>query len=78
MREISSKEARGKLSSLLKSVEVGEEVVILRRGKQVARLVPPSGVGRRLPSLKDFRASILISGEPLSTTVLEGRKEERF
>jgi prevent-host-death family protein len=78
MREISSKEARGKLSSLLKSVEVGEEVVILRRGKQVARLVPPSGVGRRLPSLKEFRASILISGEPLSTTVLEGRKEERF
>jgi prevent-host-death family protein len=78
MREISSKEARGKLSSLLKSVEVGEEVVILRRGKQVARLVPPSGVGRRLPSLKDFRASILISGEPLSATVLHGRKEERF
>jgi len=78
MREISSKEARGKLSSLLKSVELGEEVVILRRGKQVARLVPPSGVGRRLPSLKEFRASILISGEPLSTTVLEGRKEERF
>ncbi len=78
MREISSKEARGKLSSLLKSVEVGEEVVILRRGKKVARLVPPLGVGRRLPSLKDFRASILISGEPLSATVLHGRKEERF
>ncbi len=78
MREISAKEARGKLSSLLKSAEVGEEVVILRRGKQVARLVPPLGVGGRLPSLKEFRASILISGEPLSTAVLRGRKEERF
>jgi prevent-host-death family protein len=78
MREISAKEARGKFSSLLKSVEVGGEVVILRRGKQVARLVPPLGVGSRLPSLKEFRASILISGEPLSATVLHGRKEERF
>jgi prevent-host-death family protein len=78
MREISAKEARGKLSSLLKSVEIGEEVVILRRGKQVARLLPPLGIGRRLPSLKKFRASILIKGEPLGATVLRGRKEERF
>ena len=78
MREISAKEARGKLSSLLKSVEIGEEVVILRRGKQVARLVPPLGIGRRLQSLKKFRASILIKGEPLSATVLHGRKEERY
>jgi prevent-host-death family protein len=78
MMEINAKEARAKLSFLLKQVEKGDEVILLRRGKKVARLVPPLGVGRRLPSLKEFRASILISGEPLSATVLHGRKEERF
>ena len=32
MIEISAKEARSKLSMLLKHVEAGDEVVILRRG----------------------------------------------
>lgn len=78
MREISAKEARGKLSSLLKSVEVGEEVVILRRGKRIARLVPAEKKQVRLPTLKEFRASIRINGEPLSMGVIRGREKERF
>jgi prevent-host-death family protein len=76
--EISVKKARGEFSSLLKRVEKGEEVIILRRGKQVARLVPPSGAEGRLPSLKDFRASIRVRGEPLSRTVLAMREHERY
>ena len=78
MREISAEEARGKLSSLLKSVEVGEEVVILRRGKRIARLVPAEKKQVRLPTLKEFRASIRIKGEPLSMGVIRGRERERF
>jgi prevent-host-death family protein len=78
MREISAKEVRGKLSSLLKSVEVGEEVVILRRGKRIARLVPAEKKQVRLPTLKEFRASIRINGEPLSMGVIRGREKERF
>jgi len=35
------KEARSKLSTLLKRVEEGDEIVILRRGKKVARPAPP-------------------------------------
>ena len=38
--EISVKDARRKLSALLDQVKEGGEVVILRRGKKVARLVP--------------------------------------
>lgn len=34
-------EAKTKLSELLDKVEAGEEVVITRRGKEVARLVAP-------------------------------------
>ena len=76
--EISVKEARAKFSSLLNRVMDGGEVIIRRRGKEIARLVPPSGEGRRLPSLSDFRRSIRWKGEPLSATIRKGRKEERY
>jgi prevent-host-death family protein len=76
--EISVKEARSKFSSLLDHVEEGNEVIIRRRGKEVARMVPPRGKGKRLPSLGKFRASIRLKGEPLSTGVKRGRLEERY
>lgn len=76
--EISAKEARAKFSSLLNRVKDGDEVVIRRRGKEIARLLPPSGEGKRLPSLSDFRRSIRQKGEPLSSAVRKGRKEARY
>jgi prevent-host-death family protein len=41
MREIGAFEAKNTLGTLLDWVEAGEEVVITRRGKPVARLVDP-------------------------------------
>lgn len=38
--EIGSFEAKNRLSALLEKVEKGEEVIITRRGKPVAKLVP--------------------------------------
>lgn len=38
--EIGAFEAKNRLSALLEKVEKGEEVVITRRGKPVAKLVP--------------------------------------
>ena len=40
MREVGAFEAKNKLGTLLDWVELGEEVLITRRGKAVARLVP--------------------------------------
>ena len=76
--EISAKEARVRLSDLLNRAEKGEEVLLFRRGKKVARLVPVKKVQKTLPSLKAFRASIRIKGQPLSMAVLKNREEERF
>jgi len=76
--EINVKEARKRLSSLLDRVEEGAEVILLRRGKEVARLVPSSATGKRLPSLRDFRSSIKLGGGHLSETVIQGRQEERY
>jgi prevent-host-death family protein len=78
MIEISAKEARSKLSMLLKYAEAGDEVVILRRGKKVARLLPSRDEGRRLPSLREFRASIRVKGDTMSAVIMRERKEKRY
>ena len=76
--EINAKEARGKLSSLLKKVEKGDEIVVVRRGKQVARLIPFQKKEKHLPQLREFRASIKIKGKPLSATISNSRGEARY
>ena len=43
MREIGAFEAKNTLGALLDRVESGEEIVITRHGKAVARLVPNAG-----------------------------------
>ena len=52
MTEVRVAEAKARLSELLDRVERGEEVVITRRGKPVARV---SGVARKLEPI-DFAA----------------------
>ena len=78
MRKINVKDARENLSALLDAVAAGEEVVLLRRGKEVARLLPPRTRARRLPGLETLRRSIAIKGRPLSEEVIRGRRDERF
>jgi prevent-host-death family protein len=77
MMEVNVKEARGNFSSLLDRVERGEEIIIKRRGKKIARLISPEN-NKFLPSLQNFRASIKLAGDPLSKTVTDLRNEERF
>lgn len=78
MVKINVKDARSQFSSLLDIVEEGDEVVILRRGKPVARLVSPESEHKSLPSLKDFRNSIRLKGKGLSHAVVQARQEERY
>lgn len=79
---VSVKEARGKLKALIDRANAGEEITIMRRGKQVARLVPPLGPSApRKPfpakELESFRATIKLKGEPASQTIIRMRSEER-
>ncbi len=43
MQEIGAFEAKNTLSALLDRVQKGEEIVITRHGKPVARLIPETG-----------------------------------
>jgi prevent-host-death family protein len=77
MRTVSIREARQNLRTLLDDVAAGEEIVLLRRGKAVARLVP-AGDARRLPSLADFRDTIQLRGATLGEELAAAREEERY
>ncbi len=76
--EMNVKEARAKFCALLDKALEGEEVIIVRRDKKVARLVPVDEAGKHLPDLTEFRASLETSGETLSRVVLQARDEERY
>ena len=47
-KEIGAFEAKTRLSELLRGTERGESYVILRRGKPVARLMPPESAEPRV------------------------------
>ena len=77
MLEINVKEARSNFSQLLNKVDQGQDILLIRRGKKIARLVAPE-TDRHLPNLKEFRKSIVLSGEKLSSVLLTARDKERY
>jgi len=64
MLEISVKEIRHHLGSLLDRVENGEEIMIIRRGKKIARLTPTAQTEQFFPRCKGFE-TIRIKSKPL-------------
>jgi prevent-host-death family protein len=58
MRQVTVAEAKAQLSSLLDTVESGQVVVITRRGKAIAELVPRHAVRDLLPQLQALRDSL--------------------
>ncbi|WP_254944666.1 type II toxin-antitoxin system Phd/YefM family antitoxin [Cyanobium sp. AMD-g] len=58
LRQDTVAEAKARLSSLLDAVEQGQPVVITRRGKAIAELVPQQTVRDLLPQLQALRDSL--------------------
>ena len=55
---VNVRQAKTQLSRLLAQVEAGEEVIIARRGKPVARLVRYKAKGRRQPGVLKGKITI--------------------
>ena len=80
MREIGAFEAKNTLGSLLDLAESGEEIVITRHGKAVARLVPPRGTVSRdtarqaAQQIREMSAGVTLGGLRIKDLVNEGRR----
>ena len=77
MSEVNVKELREQLAQYIAQAEAGEEIVITRRGKVVARLMPPETTPPEFPDLTEFRASITLQGEGPLATLSKLRDEAR-
>jgi prevent-host-death family protein len=79
MREIGAFEAKNKLGQLLDWVEAGEEVVITRRGRIVARLVPPrpavdhERARNAAAAIRAMSKGVKLRGLKIKDLVAEGR-----
>ena len=80
MKTVGSYEAKTHLSRLLQEVENGEEVVITRHGKAVARLVPAAQrfdetrLKFVVAKLKEFRKGHSLKGISIKDLIEEGRE----
>lgn len=73
MKHVGIKQARQALPELVHRAEAGEEIVITRQGRAVARLVGAPRAHKTLPLLKDFRRSLGEHGTPAVQLVREER-----
>ncbi len=79
MKEVGAFEAKNTLSALLDQVERGEEIVITRHGKEVARLVPPKGAINREAAreaarrIREMSRGVTLGGVKIKDLIGEGR-----
>jgi len=73
VKHVGIKLARAALPDLVRRAEAGEEIIITRHGKAVARLVGAPREPRALPTLREFRRSI----GPDGTSAVPLIREER-
>jgi prevent-host-death family protein len=73
IKHIGIKQARETLPDLVHRAEAGEEIVITRQGRAVARLVAAPRTPRALPPLQEFRGSLGTGGTPAVKLVREER-----
>lgn len=80
MREIDVFEATNRLGQLLDLVGRGEEVVITRHGKPIARLMPPRTAVNRAEAreaaqqIREMSNGVTLGGIPIKDLIDTGRK----
>jgi prevent-host-death family protein len=74
MTTINIAEAKAHLSELVSKAEAGEEVILMRRGAEVAKIVPLAAPKKAFSSLQAFRAMQTL-GAPSSVMIRALRDE---
>ena len=73
MKSVAFTDFRKKASDLITEVEHGETLILLRRGKPVAEVVPFSDKAQRAPAWRQSGIRLCIQGSDLSSAILEER-----
>ena len=76
MKTITFTDFRKKVSRFITEVEHGETIVLLRRGKPIAEVIPFTDRSRQTLSWKRPGVLLQIQGSDLSSAILEERESE--
>lgn len=76
MKTVTFTEFRKRASSFISEVEHGETIVLLRRGKPIAEIIPFTDRAQQTPSWKRPGIRLQIQGSDLSSAILEERESE--
>lgn len=74
MKTVSFTDFRKKASGFIAEVEHGETIILLRRGKPVAEVIPFSDRLQREPAWKKPGIQLKLQGSDLSSAILDERE----
>jgi prevent-host-death family protein len=77
MKILTFTDFRNKASEFITEVEHGETIVLLRRGRPIAEVIPFTNKQKRTPSWKQPGLNLQIQGSDLSSAILKEREAER-
>ena len=77
MKTVTFTDFRKRASGLITEVENGETLILLRRGKPIAEVIPFSDEFERVPAWKQPGIRLQIQGSDLSSAILEERESEQ-
>ncbi len=77
-RTVNVSDARENLAELLAAVERGEEIIITRRSKTIAKLTRPDEVRKPFREQSQFRSEIPPMKVPAGQFIRDLRDEERY
>ena len=74
MKTIQVTDFRKNTARFINQVEHGETLVLIRRGKPVAEIIPFSDRPKKIPAWKQPSIRLQLQGSDLSTAILEDRE----
>lgn len=74
MKTVPFTDFRKNASGFINEVEHGETLILIRRGKPVAEIVPFSSQSQKIPAWKQPGVRLQIKGSDLSSAILEERE----
>ena len=74
MKTVTFTDFRKKASGFIAEVEHGETIVLLRRGKPVAEVIPFSDRLQKTPAWKKPVTRLKLSGSDLSSAIMDDRE----
>ena len=79
MKKVPVNQVREQMAKYLAEAERGEEIIITKHNKPIAKLVNYTESEKpKFPDMTEFRKKIKVKGKPMSEFVIQMRREDKY